>query len=134
MKDIDILRCGNLWQSLGDQQAGRELTRCLRSSDPQVRGAAQEYLAEAGPGRSRCCKLRWHRAFWKARRPPNAWSRCSLVCRATTAPISPHWLSSHTIAEGTEFKWYQPAQIRAGGAFQRVVPVLVAGPKLVKTG
>jgi hypothetical protein len=49
MNDIDILRCGNLWQSLGDQQAGWELIRCLRSSDPQVRGAAQEYLVEAGP-------------------------------------------------------------------------------------
>ena len=49
MKDINIFRCGNLWQSLGDQQAGWELIRCLRSSDPQVRGAAQEYLAEAGP-------------------------------------------------------------------------------------
>jgi hypothetical protein len=49
MNDIDILRCGNLWQSLGDQQAGWELIRFLRSSDPQVRDAAQEYLADAGP-------------------------------------------------------------------------------------
>jgi len=49
MKDIDILRCGNLWQSLGDQQAGWELIRCLRSSDPEVRGTVQEYLVEAGP-------------------------------------------------------------------------------------
>jgi hypothetical protein len=49
MKDIDILRCGNLWQSLGDQQAGWELIRCLRSSDPEVRGAVEEFLVEAGP-------------------------------------------------------------------------------------
>ena len=34
---------------LGDHQAGWELVRCLRSSDPQVRSAAQEYLLEAGP-------------------------------------------------------------------------------------
>ncbi len=49
MKDIDLLLCGNLWQSLGDHQAGWKLIRCLGSSDPQVRGAAQEYLVEAGP-------------------------------------------------------------------------------------
>jgi hypothetical protein len=49
MKDVNLFLCGNLWQSLGDHQAGWELVRCLRSSDPQVRGAAQEYLLEAGP-------------------------------------------------------------------------------------
>jgi hypothetical protein len=49
MKDINLLPCGDLWQSLGDHVAGWEPIRCLRSSDPQVRGAAQEYLVEAGP-------------------------------------------------------------------------------------
>jgi HEAT repeat protein len=49
MKDVNVRLCGNLWQNLGDQQAGWELIRCLRSSDPHVRGAAQVYLAEAGP-------------------------------------------------------------------------------------
>jgi hypothetical protein len=49
MRDVNLLLCGNLWQSLGDQQAGWELIRCLRSSDPRVRDAAQEYLVEAGP-------------------------------------------------------------------------------------
>jgi HEAT repeat protein len=49
MRDVNIRLCGNLWQNLGDQQAGWELIRCLRSSDPQVRDAAQEYLVEAGP-------------------------------------------------------------------------------------
>jgi hypothetical protein len=49
MQDGNLLLCGNLWRSLGDDQAGWELIRCLRSSNPQVRGAAQEYLAEAGP-------------------------------------------------------------------------------------
>jgi hypothetical protein len=49
MRNVNLLLCGNLWQNLGDQQAGWELIRCLRSSDPQVRDAAQEYLVEAGP-------------------------------------------------------------------------------------
>lgn len=49
MRDVNVRLCGSLWQSLGDQQAGWGLIRCLRSSDPQVRDAAQEYLVEAGP-------------------------------------------------------------------------------------
>ena len=49
MRDINLLLCGNLWQNLGDQQAGWELIRHLRSSDPEVRWVAQEYLLEAGP-------------------------------------------------------------------------------------
>ena len=49
MRHVNLRLCGNLWQNLGDQQAGWELIRCLRSSDPQVRDAAQEYLVEAGP-------------------------------------------------------------------------------------
>ena len=49
MRNIDLLLCGNLWQNLGDQQAGWELIRHLRSPDPEVRYAAQEYLVEAGP-------------------------------------------------------------------------------------
>jgi hypothetical protein len=49
MKDVNLLLCGNSWQSLGDQESGWELVRCLRSPDPHIRGAAQEYLAEAGP-------------------------------------------------------------------------------------
>jgi len=49
MRDVNVRLCGNLWQNLGDQQAGWELIRCLRSSDPQLRDAAQEYLVEAGP-------------------------------------------------------------------------------------
>jgi hypothetical protein len=49
MREVNLFLCGNLWQNLGDQQAGWELIRCLRSSDPQVRDAAQEYLVEAGP-------------------------------------------------------------------------------------
>ena len=47
MADVNL--CGNLWQNMGDCQAGWELIRCLRSSDPDVRGAAQAYLVEAGP-------------------------------------------------------------------------------------
>ena len=49
MKDVNLLLCGNLWQSRGDYQAGWELIHCLRSSDSQVRVAAQKYLVEAGP-------------------------------------------------------------------------------------
>lgn len=49
MRKIDLLLSGNLWQTLGDQQAGWDLIRHLRSSDPETRGAAQEYLLEAGP-------------------------------------------------------------------------------------
>ena len=49
MRDVNVRLCGNLWQNLGDQQAGWGLIRCLRSTDPQVRDAAQEYLVEAGP-------------------------------------------------------------------------------------
>lgn len=49
MQDVNLLLCGNLWQSLGDQRAGWELIRCLQSHDPQVRDAAHEYLVEAGP-------------------------------------------------------------------------------------
>ena len=49
MRDVELFLCGNLWQNLGDQRAGWELIRCLRSSDYQLRCAAQEYLAEAGP-------------------------------------------------------------------------------------
>ena len=49
MRNINLLRCGNLWQNLGDQQAGWELIRHLQSSDPEVRWAAKEYLLEAGP-------------------------------------------------------------------------------------
>jgi len=49
MTDVNLFLCGNLWQNLGDQQAGWELIRRLRSSDPQVRDEAQEYLVEAGP-------------------------------------------------------------------------------------
>ena len=49
MRDVNLFLCGNLWQNLGDHQAGWKLIRHLRSSDPQVRDAAQEYLVEAGP-------------------------------------------------------------------------------------
>ncbi len=49
MRNINLLRCGNLWQNLGDQQAGWELIRHLQSPDTHVRSAAQVYLLEAGP-------------------------------------------------------------------------------------
>ncbi len=49
MRNINLLLSGNLWQNLGDQQAGWELIRHLRSSDPELRWAAQEFLIEAGP-------------------------------------------------------------------------------------
>jgi hypothetical protein len=49
MRGVNLRLCGNLWQNLGDQRAGWELIRCLRSSDPQLRDAAQEYLVGAGP-------------------------------------------------------------------------------------
>jgi hypothetical protein len=49
MEDVNLLLCGNLWQNLGDHEAGWELIRALRSSDPHVREAVQGYLVEAGP-------------------------------------------------------------------------------------
>ena len=49
MDNLELLICGSLWQNLGDDDAGWELIRCLRSSDPQVRGTAQGFLLEAGP-------------------------------------------------------------------------------------
>jgi hypothetical protein len=49
MKEVSLYLCGNLWQNLGDHEAGWGLVRYLRSSDPQVRTAAEAFLVEAGP-------------------------------------------------------------------------------------
>jgi hypothetical protein len=47
--NVNFFLCGNLWQNLGDDEAGWELVRYLRSKDPQMRTAAEAYLVEAGP-------------------------------------------------------------------------------------
>ncbi len=44
-----IRECGNLWQNLGDVEAGWQLLRFLQSPDLQVRSAAEEFLVQAGP-------------------------------------------------------------------------------------
>lgn len=49
MSDANIFLCGNLWQNLGDHDAGWQLVRYLRSQDPGLRTAAEAYLVEAGP-------------------------------------------------------------------------------------
>ena len=49
ISDVNIFLCGNLWQNLGDDEAGWQLVRCLRSPDPKTRSAAEAYLVEAGP-------------------------------------------------------------------------------------
>ena len=49
MSSANIFLCGNLWQNLGDDEAGWELVRYLRSPDPTMRSAAEAYLVEAGP-------------------------------------------------------------------------------------
>lgn len=49
LSNANILLCGNLWQNLGDDEAGWELVRYLRSPDPNIRLAAEAYLVEAGP-------------------------------------------------------------------------------------
>jgi hypothetical protein len=76
MKDVNPLLCGNLWQNLGDHQAGWELIRGLRSSDPQVREAVQGYLVGSRTTVDQfaagCGRVRWP---WKARLLRNAWSR-----------------------------------------------------------
>ena len=49
MRDLNLYLCGNLWQNLGDDEAGWQLVRYLRSPDPKTRSAAEAYLVEAGP-------------------------------------------------------------------------------------
>ncbi len=44
-----VLECGNLWQNLGDVEAGWKLLRFLQSPDLQVRSAAEDFLVQAGP-------------------------------------------------------------------------------------
>ena len=43
-----VIQCGNAWQCLGDLEAGH-LLRHLRSTDVDVRNAAEQYLVQAGP-------------------------------------------------------------------------------------
>lgn len=45
----DLYYCGQLWQTMGDLEAGWKLLRFVGSSDVGIRTAAEDFLVQAGP-------------------------------------------------------------------------------------